>query len=374
MTIHPVMTSSPTFITVDTSAADSNCPMFHGQGQPTVHDNGKYAPLPIGDGSGSAGGSGGGSGGGSVGAGPSGSPKPQPGGGGGSTRGSLQTTGIGQVPGISKLMPEEDGGIRQPNHPLGMPPPQAQNSHDGPELDLETCMARTTCSESLRIKRVPFLIAWIPSVVLVSCMLAGTTSSAQIQTDLIVTPCNGSGEIGPDLVGETTSFITNERPPTPGTIAPLAQHTHISVRGAAPGVASAQHVPVTDNTVLFFLGSLGFFLTSVVWHLYIRYGWVRDGAKGLDARASGAMAMGRMGVMNLSGPVGTAVPMSEAIGAPRQKAVKGASKRGAATKHLAAAAMEAGAETEAKPMQVVKAAAETPDPAQHGTLVVAAAT
>jgi len=51
---------------------------------------------------------------------------------------------------------------------------------------------------------------------------------------------------------------------------------------------------VSDRVMTLFLVAVGFFFVSLIWHLYIRVGWDRDGVKQLDKRAVGAMELGRL--------------------------------------------------------------------------------
>ncbi|KAK5193036.1 hypothetical protein LTR20_007455 [Exophiala xenobiotica] len=55
---------------------------------------------------------------------------------------------------------------------------------------------------------------------------------------------------------------------------------------------------VSDRVMTLFLVAVGFFFVSLIWHLYIRVGWDRDGAKQLDKRAVGAMELGRLASTN----------------------------------------------------------------------------
>ena len=55
---------------------------------------------------------------------------------------------------------------------------------------------------------------------------------------------------------------------------------------------------VSDRVMTLFLVAVGFFFVSLIWHLYIRVGWDRDGVKQLDKRAVGAMKLGRLASAN----------------------------------------------------------------------------
>jgi hypothetical protein len=55
---------------------------------------------------------------------------------------------------------------------------------------------------------------------------------------------------------------------------------------------------VSDRVMTLFLVAVGFFFVSLIWHLYIRVGWDRDGAKQVDKRAVGAMELGRLASTN----------------------------------------------------------------------------
>jgi hypothetical protein len=55
---------------------------------------------------------------------------------------------------------------------------------------------------------------------------------------------------------------------------------------------------ISDRVMTLFLVAVGFFFVSLIWHLYIRVGWDRDGAKQVDKRAVGAMELGRLASTN----------------------------------------------------------------------------
>lgn len=46
---------------------------------------------------------------------------------------------------------------------------------------------------------------------------------------------------------------------------------------------------ISGHAIVFFLVAVGFFLVSLMWHLYIRFGWDKDGLEQLDSRAVEAM-------------------------------------------------------------------------------------
>ncbi|KAG9774299.1 hypothetical protein HRR90_008243 [Exophiala dermatitidis] len=142
-------------------------------------------------------------------------------------------------------------------------------------------------SEDFRVKPSLNAIPWMSFLVLVSCMLAGTTSAQEFPN--FVSIASGLNErSAKELDDIWTSMIENKQPPVEAMMAP-ATNSHILARADVPKEVRASHIPVTDNTVFFFLGSLGFFLTAVMWNLYVRYGWDRDGAMKIDATARRAM-------------------------------------------------------------------------------------
>ncbi|KAL2426457.1 hypothetical protein ABEF95_006982 [Exophiala dermatitidis] len=176
-------------------------------------------------------------------------------------------------------------------------------------------------SEDSQVKPSLNAIPWMSSLVLVSCMLAGTTSAQEFPN--FVSIASGLNErSAKELDDIRTSMIENNQPPVKAMMAP-ATNSHILVRADVPKEVGASHIPVTDNTVFFFLGSLGFFLTAVMWNLYVRYGWDRDGAMKIDATAR--RAMGRA-----SSPIfGGRRPISPAGSIGRRAAMRARSPPGA---------------------------------------------
>lgn len=67
------------------------------------------------------------------------------------------------------------------------------------------------------------------------------------------------------------------------------------VRGLSHDAGGSQNVPlhngISDQALVFFLVTVGFFFVSLIWHLYIRFGWDRDGARQIDKQATAAMEM-----------------------------------------------------------------------------------
>ncbi|KAI1612215.1 hypothetical protein EDD36DRAFT_466054 [Exophiala viscosa] len=62
------------------------------------------------------------------------------------------------------------------------------------------------------------------------------------------------------------------------------------------GVDASQSIRngVSDRALIFFLVAVGFFSVSLIWNLYIRIGWHRDGARQIDKKATTAMEMDRL--------------------------------------------------------------------------------
>ncbi|KAL2419829.1 hypothetical protein ABEF95_005965 [Exophiala dermatitidis] len=142
-------------------------------------------------------------------------------------------------------------------------------------------------SSSKQVKGSLNAIPWMSSLVLVSCMLAGTTSAQELLQSVPIAS-RSNERSAKELDDIWTSMIKNDQPAVKAMMAP-ASNPHILVRADVPKEHGPSHIPVTDNTILFFLGSLGFFLTAVMWNLYVRYGWDRDGAMKIDATARRAM-------------------------------------------------------------------------------------
>ena len=62
----------------------------------------------------------------------------------------------------------------------------------------------------------------------------------------------------------------------------------------ASGADVSHRDGVSDHALVFFLVAVGFFSVSLIWHLYIRFGWDRDGARQIDKAATTAMEMDRL--------------------------------------------------------------------------------
>jgi hypothetical protein len=76
---------------------------------------------------------------------------------------------------------------------------------------------------------------------------------------------------------------------------PIADVVREDYEQAGPGSPEQQppstvgHSGPSDQALTFLLVAVGFFLLSVMWHLYVRRGWDRDGAKQVDFDATRAM-------------------------------------------------------------------------------------
>ncbi|OAP61225.1 hypothetical protein AYL99_03426 [Fonsecaea erecta] len=57
----------------------------------------------------------------------------------------------------------------------------------------------------------------------------------------------------------------------------------------------SSHSGISNSAIAFFLAAAGFFFLSLIWNLYIRFGWVRDKARQTDLDAVGAMHLGSLG-------------------------------------------------------------------------------
>ncbi|KAK4946229.1 hypothetical protein LTR10_014741 [Elasticomyces elasticus] len=75
-------------------------------------------------------------------------------------------------------------------------------------------------------------------------------------------------------------------------------HGGILNRRLSESTGNAAQVPVrqgvSDHALVFFLVAVGFFSVSLIWHMYIRIGWDRDGARQIDKTATTAMEMDRL--------------------------------------------------------------------------------
>ncbi|KIW20510.1 hypothetical protein PV08_01085 [Exophiala spinifera] len=62
------------------------------------------------------------------------------------------------------------------------------------------------------------------------------------------------------------------------------------------GLQEPSNMPMTDTerALMLFLTAVGFFFISLIWNLYVQFGWERDGVGQLDKHAAGAMELDRL--------------------------------------------------------------------------------
>ncbi|KIW97299.1 uncharacterized protein Z519_02691 [Cladophialophora bantiana CBS 173.52] len=145
----------------------------------------------------------------------------------------------------------------------------------------------------------------------------GTPSA--VVTESVTSVPRAVPDDGPPIVGTSmrlfsypveTSYISNplreeeeqEKAPT-AVFDKIADRTRPLVRssGAGGGIPPQPYPPnksiayhysgVSDSVVVFFLAAVGFFFISLIWNLYVRYGWARDKAMDTDLDAVGAMRL-----------------------------------------------------------------------------------
>ncbi|KIX96853.1 uncharacterized protein Z520_07573 [Fonsecaea multimorphosa CBS 102226] len=80
-----------------------------------------------------------------------------------------------------------------------------------------------------------------------------------------------------------------------GIFGALASRARLFVRSSGGGSGGGGEGGVSNSALAFFLAAVGFFFVSLIWNLYVRFGWARDKAKQTDMGAVGAMRLGSLG-------------------------------------------------------------------------------